>query len=217
MSVLFLDIETAADSNLSSELMESLKSSIKPDGRAKDPSESIQKKMLELVEKAPLNPLMNMVIAIGVLRDDEPEAMVNVQSDILNEKGLLDILSLNIKSSDTIATFNGSSFDLPMLRLAYMRHGLPCHRLFFPGSKYDTTYHVDLRNILTNYDPFGAGTQDQWAMRLGINVPAGGVSGKEVPMIWAEKRYGEVAEKNRRDLIVLREIYRKLHNSFHQF
>jgi predicted PolB exonuclease-like 3'-5' exonuclease len=59
----------------------------------------------------------------------------------------------------TLVSFNGRSFDLPLLELAAFRYGLSLPRWFEakgksydqPRSRYNTQSHVDLHELLTNF------------------------------------------------------------------
>ena len=58
----------------------------------------------------------------------------------------------------TLVSFNGRTFDIPLLELAAFRYGLGVPRWFAPGARsyeqprnrYNTTFHLDLMEILTN-------------------------------------------------------------------
>lgn len=59
----------------------------------------------------------------------------------------------------TLVTFNGRSFDVPLLELAAFRYGLSLKRWFAlnarnwdqPRNRYNTTAHLDLQDLLVNY------------------------------------------------------------------
>jgi predicted PolB exonuclease-like 3'-5' exonuclease len=58
----------------------------------------------------------------------------------------------------TLVSFNGRTFDLPLLELAAFRYGLSVPRWFAPGARsyeqprnrYNTSSHLDLMEVLTN-------------------------------------------------------------------
>jgi DNA polymerase elongation subunit (family B) len=213
-NVLYLDIETAGDDKLSPELTESLKASVKPDARAKDSEASRQAKWMDMLEDAPLSPLMNRVIAVGYAHCDDSNldaAQLNRYCIIDESEGrVLGLLSEVVKeyTPTKIITFNGYNFDLPMLRIAFMRHGLQ-----FPirnVSKYDTNYHIDLRQVLTNYDQYGKGTQSQWCLRLGIPVTNTLITGADIPSLWKDRNFEAIKSKNLDDLSFLISLYKKV-------
>ena len=59
----------------------------------------------------------------------------------------------------TLVTFNGRFFDLPVMELAAFRYGIPVPAWFSltgasyaqPRNRYNTTAHLDLQDILTNF------------------------------------------------------------------
>jgi predicted PolB exonuclease-like 3'-5' exonuclease len=59
----------------------------------------------------------------------------------------------------TLVTFNGRGFDLPVLEIQALRHGLSLPRYFatgqskgtFRGSRYSDAFHIDLCDFLSNY------------------------------------------------------------------
>jgi 3'-5' exonuclease len=61
--------------------------------------------------------------------------------------------------SQTLITFNGRGFDLPVLETRALKHGLSLPRYFatgqsrntFRGSRYSDEYHIDLCDFLSNF------------------------------------------------------------------
>ena len=59
----------------------------------------------------------------------------------------------------TLVSFNGRGFDVPMLELAAFRYGIPIPEWFGsemksfdqPRNRYNSKYHFDLLDVLTNY------------------------------------------------------------------
>jgi uncharacterized protein YprB with RNaseH-like and TPR domain len=208
-NILYLDIETAGDDKLSPELTESLKASVKPDARAKDSEASRQAKWMDMLEDAPLSPLMNRVIAIGYAVEVEDKIATGCIIDE-NEKLILDQFLAVVQSTlpTKVITFNGYNFDLPNLRIAFMRHGLQ-----FPirnVSKYDTNYHIDLRQVLTNYDQYGKGTQSQWCLRLGIPVTNTLITGADIPGLWKDRNFDAIKDKCLDDITLLISLSKKV-------
>lgn len=74
----------------------------------------------------------------------------------------------------TLVSFNGRSFDLPLLELAAFRYGIPVQRWFNtqlktydqPRNRYNTLAHLDLYDLLTN---FGA-TRFTGGLNLAANL-----------------------------------------------
>jgi len=59
----------------------------------------------------------------------------------------------------TLVSFNGRTFDIPLLELAAFRYGLSVPRWFAPGARsyeqprnrYNASFHLDLMEVLTNF------------------------------------------------------------------
>mgnify|MGYP003308796862 CR=1 FL=1 len=62
-------------------------------------------------------------------------------------------------SQPTLVSFNGRTFDMPLLELAALRYGISAPTWFAEGAKsydsprnrYQSTAHLDLQDLLTNY------------------------------------------------------------------
>lgn len=109
----------------------------------------------------------------------------------------------------TLVTFNGRSFDLPLLELAAFRYGIPIASWFNIHGKtyeqyrnrYNLQSHVDLHEILTN---FGS----TW-FRGGLNLAAGlidkpgklDVQGNMVQDLYAAGKLAEISEYCRCDVL----------------
>ena len=70
---------------------------------------------------------VGMVIAIGLLTDDEPEVMF--ADSPKEERRVLEWLRDKIKDCDELVTWYGSGFDLPFLLTRAVAHGVDLSRL----------------------------------------------------------------------------------------
>jgi len=194
---LYLDIETAIDENLNKELLASLRERMKVD------------KFGKLLEEAALNPLLNRVIAIGfAFGGEEPRCIIHKREvDTLEE--FQTIMTHNLANlSPQVVTFNGSSFDIPNLQVAfakmYMKFPLP-----IPHSKYNSDYYFDVRGFLTNFNQFAIGTLEEWCMRFGVSLEKQEISGGDIPMLWEngdDHSLDVIAKKNNTDIKMLRNL-----------
>jgi len=158
-----LDIETVADPNNPPILVESMT------GKAK------RKSPEDIIGEFPLSPLTGKIVCFascGVIVDvdgsitiTKPESIVSHDEiDVLNH--ISDKFS-NLTQLDTIITFNGKSFDLPFIKVRCALAGIRIHHPF-RETKYDMDGHFDVRMALTNFDQYGKGRLDEWALKFGI-------------------------------------------------
>jgi Predicted 3'-5' exonuclease related to the exonuclease domain of PolB len=213
----YLDIETAPmDFSTNQPLFNNVKENIKPDGRAKDPTASKVEKFNKLIEESALEPLLNRIVAISYAFDEsDPVCQVSADEHAILDTFRLDFnnainkyIASNLLSQSliTLITFNGQSFDLPILRIKLAKHQI-AHFFSFNPKRYDQERHFDVREALTNFDQYGRGTQEQWALHFGIPVDYEGVSGKDIPDLFEAKEFSTIAKKGITDIKVLRQLY----------
>jgi predicted PolB exonuclease-like 3'-5' exonuclease len=156
---LVFDIETVADGTLVSQL--------KYPGEDLSPEEAIARFRAELMEKydsdfIPYTYQIPVSVAIAKLYGDlrladlvvldEPEFRPHVITDHFwrGWQGY---------KHPTLVTFNGRSFDMPLLELAAFRYGISVPTWFDlkarayeqPRNRYNTGSHLDLHDLLTNF------------------------------------------------------------------
>jgi uncharacterized protein YprB with RNaseH-like and TPR domain len=217
MANLYLDIETVSGARIVPEkLINSLMDSVKPDARSKDTETSIANKRMKLVSEFALSPMTAQIILIGVLPDAEldPEQRYVVFTST-DEKTVLQQFALYIKALPAYTayvTFNGKSFDLPHIMMKMMRYEISPSIGFIQAmreSPYDLSLSIDMRSILTNFDPMGRGKLKQWAMFFGYEVKEDMMDGSDIQQLWDDKDFSAIIEKNHEDLLMLRHIHRK--------
>ena len=111
------------------------------------------------------------------------------------------------KHYESIATFNGRSFDVPFLYLRSALMNVPISRKEWLGYRYQTDPHCDLAEQLTFYGVSGRDgaarrfNLDFYCKAFGIESPKShGVTGMDVNTLLAEGRYREIAEYCLRDV-----------------
>lgn len=111
------------------------------------------------------------------------------------------LLHRAISKRAVLVTFNGKSFDIPMLRiraaaLALDVERLPWRKLLYP---YSEEHHCDLRNVLGNDNRYAHGTLKHWSDAFGIHSEEHGadVLGWVREGQWGELQgYGQVETHN---------------------
>jgi predicted PolB exonuclease-like 3'-5' exonuclease len=108
----------------------------------------------------------------------------------------------------TLVSFNGRTFDLPLLELAAFRYGLSLPTWFSggksyeqPRNRYNTEAHLDLHDVLTN---FGA-SRFTGGLNLVANILGKpgkmDVQGHMVQDLWNEGRLAEINDYCRCDVL----------------
>jgi 3'-5' exonuclease len=101
-----------------------------------------------------------------------------------------------------LVTFNGSSFDLPVLRYRAMIHGVAAPGLLARPYFYRYTDDaVDLCDALSSFQPQGRVGLDALSRVLGLPGKPAGIMGADVEGYYNEGRLGEVAEYCQEDVV----------------
>ena len=109
----------------------------------------------------------------------------------------------------SLVSFNGRSFDLPLLELAAYRYGIPIPEWFNvygksweqPRARYNQNSHLDLQDILTN---FGA-TLLSGGLNLCANLVGSpgkmGIAGHMVQQLYDDGELGQINDYCRCDVL----------------
>lgn len=112
------------------------------------------------------------------------------------ERDLLHRLSLHLSSDKpTLVTYNGRRFDLPVLVMRCLRHGvqLPWHyQMRGARYRYSEDGHLDLADCLTDYGACSMMALDDVARSIGLPGKVG-VSGADVADLFRTGRLDEIA------------------------
>jgi predicted PolB exonuclease-like 3'-5' exonuclease len=104
---------------------------------------------------------------------------------------------------DTLVSFNGRIFDLPVMELAALRHGHSIPRYFADGYRDQEVDgpHYDVYDVLTNHGTYGLRGGFQLLTRL-IGLPGkGSTDGGDVQTLWETGRLIDIIAYCRRDVI----------------
>lgn len=104
-----------------------------------------------------------------------------------------------------LVTFNGRQFDLPVLELQALRHGISAPRYFSSGSPHRRRYiedkHYDLLEFITNYGTSRVRGGFDLLLRM-MGLPAKGeIDGSQVQGLWEEGKLEEIHRYCRRDVL----------------
>jgi 3'-5' exonuclease len=141
-------------------------------------------------------------IAIATLQADENYRIHSLGClgiDRFSEAELVTRFWQIFDTATTLVTFNGRGFDLPVLEIQALKHGLSISRYFSSGDsrqnyrgRYSEAYHFDLCDFLSN---FGAaqrrGSLDVLARLVGLPGKYS-IAGEDVEYLYRQKRLKEI-------------------------
>ncbi len=205
---LVFDIESVADGALVAKL--------RHPGASLDPAEAVRQYRAELIAKFDSDfipytfqvPAAIVVAKVGpdfrlldVVALDEPQ----FRPHVITEKFWR---GWEAYRRPTLVSFNGRTFDLPLLELAAFRYGLPLTGWFGgtkpyeqPRNRYNNEAHLDLHDVLTNY---GA-SRFTGGLNLAANLLGKpgkmDVQGHMVQDLWNEGRLAEINDYCRCDVL----------------
>lgn len=102
--------------------------------------------------------------------------------------------------SPTLITFNGRGFDLPVLEMRALKHGLSLPRYFatgegrstYRGSRYSDAYHIDLCDYLSNFGAaYRRSSLDLLAKLIGLPGKYS-IAGEDVEYLYRQGRLKEI-------------------------
>jgi predicted PolB exonuclease-like 3'-5' exonuclease len=142
------------------------------------------------------------VIAIsGVMKSREGVRVFSLGDEKSDERDLVQRFFDGLERyTPTLVSWNGSGFDLPVLTLRALRHGVSAARFWEMGdndrefryNNYLSRYHwrhVDLMDVLSGYGAAGRASLEHMSQLLGLPGKLG-MSGADV---WPAYRRGELA------------------------
>ena len=142
-------------------------------------------------------------IAIATLQADEGyriRALGCIGADRFSESELVSRFWQMFESCQTLVTFNGRGFDLPVLELRALKLGLSLPRYFaagqgrstYRGSRYSDSYHFDVCDYLSNFGAvYRRGSLDAIAKMVGLPGKYT-IAGEDVEYLFRQGRLKEI-------------------------
>jgi hypothetical protein len=167
----------------------------------------------ERVKACSLNPRLGRILCIGTTRG------VLMAQTPAEEANVLDAAWRELKhAGGKVVTWNGS-WDLRFILLRSLALGVPVP---LPPSivtgwfkRYSTTFHVDCKAVLTNWEPPVKGEGlSEWAAFLGLPPKTAGVTGADVYGMAQRQEWTAIADYCAQDVATTAGIYAALRPVF---
>jgi hypothetical protein len=141
-------------------------------------------------------------IAISTLQADEKyriRALGCFGSDKHSESEMVSRFWQTFENAQTLVTFNGRGFDLPVLETRALKHGLSLPRYFatgqtkntYRGSRYSDAYHIDLCDYLSNFGASHRNSLNVFARLIGLPGKYT-IAGEDVEYLYRQGRLKEI-------------------------
>ena len=153
--------------------------------------------------------IYHSIICIGALVAHQEEGYWKVDAlgaphvGERNEKALISSFVDRIAElSPQLVTFNGSSFDLPVLRYRAMVHGVAAPGLSLrPYFNRYTEDAIDLCDVLASFSFQGKATLQELCRVMGLPGKPDGIAGGDVEKFFGDGRVREIAEYCESDVV----------------
>lgn len=170
-----------------------------------------------------LYPLTGQIVAIGLYDPDKDIKSVYLQAPKGNleeryekegvhylvgtEAEILEKFWITIRKYSTFVTFNGRGFDCPYILMRSAVHKIKPTKNLIPY-RYSDKEHIDLFDQLTFYNTTKKFNLDYFCKRFGIISPKSeGITGLDVPDLFNQGEYQQIAEYCMRDVIATGELF----------
>ena len=199
ISYLVFDIETRVDKDLVKQIYDP-DDSLTLDQAYDTARDQILERSAQQSDFFPIP--FHIPIAISTLLADEKYRIRSIRSsglDRYSERDLVAQFWESFERANTLVTFNGRTFDLPVLESRALKYGLPLPRYFaagqgrstYRGSRYSDAYHIDLCDFLANFGAYSRNSLNLWAKLIGLPGKYS-IAGEDVEYLFRQGRQKEV-------------------------
>ena len=155
----------------------------------------------------------NRILCIGYAKNDEEPTALYAKGDSRDDEanileGFFQFFSSEVPLVNRVVGHNITGFDMNIIKQRAIVHGLetPVNMQFdckpWDMAVYDTMYNWDNRNKVS---------LDLLTKALGVETPKDGdIDGSKVYDYYMEGRHEEIAEYCKRDVVAVREVYKKM-------
>jgi predicted PolB exonuclease-like 3'-5' exonuclease len=153
--------------------------------------------------------IYHSIVCIGALvaqRRDDKWAVDAIGAPHIGERSEKELIQTFVDKiadlSPQLVTFNGNSFDLPVLRYRAMVHGVAAPGLSArPYFKRYTDDAIDLCDVLSSFSPQANATLHEICKVMGMSGKPVGIHGGEVARYCLEGKIKEVADYCETDIV----------------
>ncbi len=199
INYLVFDIETRVDKDLVKQIYDP-ENSLTLDQAYDTARDQILEKSGQQSDFFPIP--FHIPIAISTLQADEKyriRSLGTFGTDRYSEQELVSKFWEAFERARTLVTFNGRTFDLPVLESRALKFGLSLPRYFaagegrstFRGSRYSDAYHIDLCDYLSNFGAYPRNALNLWAKLTGLPGKYT-IAGEDVEYLFRQGRQKEV-------------------------
>lgn len=190
--------------------------------------EDFKKEMKQVKDGLPFSPFMGEIVAIGVLDQDNKgavyfqaprEEIKDYEEDKIKyragtEKDILERFWELSRHYNNFVTFAGRGFDVPYLMIRSAVNGIRPMRNLLENRYLQYQRDAKHYDLVDMFNFYGAmwGRQPKLhfvAQAFGIQTPKDGMSGKEVPKAFEDKKYKEIAKYCMDDVVATKKIFEK--------
>ena len=145
------------------------------------------------------------IASLGAERENgvwRPTALDSPHQPGQDERALIEGFVARLAAAPRLVTFNGQTFDLPVLRYRAMLHAVPAPGLavrpYFDRSSDDT---IDLCDLLSAQERHARASLDELARLLDLPGKPAGLDGQAVEGLFASGKHDEIAAYCRSDVL----------------
>jgi 3'-5' exonuclease len=171
-------------------------------------NKSAEEVRAEMGEKFPKH-IYHSIICIGAViahQEDDHWMIDSIGAPHIGSRSEGELISAFVNRiaelSPQLVTFNGNSFDLPVLRYRAMVHKVPAIALSVrPYFNRYTTDAIDLCDVLSSFAPGAKATLHELCRVMGLPGKPVGIHGGEVEKYFNEGRVKEIADYCESDVV----------------
>lgn len=205
--IVALDLETIANPNMLELLPEvTAKKSLKDPAKIEA---DIAEKKSKQIEGMGLDPMLNMICCAGWCDKDGAHSLSITKADYKSEKKLLLDFWEVLSEYDHFVTFNGRPFDLRVMLLHGITHGIR-PSVNIDNGRYNRGNHTDLRQILAGSDMFAKGKLDFFCKVFLGDQKTEGIDGKQVQSFFDMGLHDEISTYCEKDTDLTFRLYQKV-------
>ena len=153
--------------------------------------------------------IYHAIVCIGALvayRENDHWAIDAIGAPHVGERSEKQLIQTFVNKIEELnpqlVTFNGSSFDLPVLRYRAMVHGIAAPGLYArPYFNRYTDDALDLCDVLSSFAPQAKATLHELCKVMGMAGKPGGIDGSEVARYFLEGKIKEIADYCETDIV----------------